>query len=457
MAGLLGLALIIAINLLWFRNDVGFFGVHPHPYWIVVLLIATRYGFRGGLWAGSLCAIAFVAFFKFARPGIAYRDLLDSGIFTMPLLFLVVGLIVGQIREFQKRQFNETKKELEEIRADFDQLSTSYEALNKAKQGVDTRIISQEHTLSTLYEAAQALKSLEERDIYPAVLELVHDFISAEAGSIYTLTENRLQLAASSGTQEDIPRPQDVDPSEGMMGRALAAGKTISMNMLVAGKDFESSAASEIIISSPMIDSKNRMLGVLNIHKLAFDKFNPQAIRMISLLADWSAAAIENARTFRETKDRNISDDITGAYTANYLEERLKEEFNRARRYHLSFSTLVLCIEDFQTFSMKVKEDVLTVFSFIIQNKTRNVDLLFHSGDPGMYVILMPNTPLDGAKVVRGMILKEIEAFEFKPYEDKERTLHLRIGAAEIDEEIKEPDELIHNATEEMDTLNQEI
>jgi len=456
MAGLLGIAALIAINLLWFRNDVGFFGVHPHPYWIVILLIATRYGFRGGLWSGFLCAITFVALFKFTRPGLDYRELMAIEPLTTPALFLVMGLIVGQIREVQKRQFNEREKELGEVKAAFDQLSDSYEVLNKMKQELDTRIISQEHTLSTLYEAAQALKSLQERDIYPAILELVHDFISAEAASIYMLSENRLQFVASSGDRQDITYPRDIDPSKGMAGRALAASKTITMNVLVTSEDFESNSDFKTIISSPLIGSKNQVLGVLNIHKLPFDKFNPQAVRVTTLLADWSAAAIENARTFQETKDKNISDDITGAYTFNYLQERLEEEYNRARRYRFPLSILVIDIKDFHTFSDEVKEDILTVFSLIILNKTRGVDLLFHSDAPGRYVMLLPNTPLAGARVVQENIVKEVGAFKFKPYEDKEKSLCLRIGIAGMTDETKDPDQIISNAIEEINALVKE-
>jgi len=456
MAGLLGIAALIAINLLWFRNDVGFFGVHPHPYWIVILLIATRYGFRGGLWSGFLCAITFVALFKFTRPGLDYRELMAIEPLTTPALFLVMGLIVGQIREVQKRQFNEREKELGEIKAAFDQLSDSYEVLNKVKQELDTRIISQEHTLSTLYEAAQALKSLQERDIYPAILELVHDFISAEAASIYMLSENRLQLVASSGDRQDITYPRDIDPSKGMAGRALAASKTITMNVLVTSEDFESNSDFKTIISSPLISSKNQVLGVLNIHKLPFDKFNPQAVRVTTLLADWSAAAIENARTFQETKDKNISDDITGAYTFNYLQERLEEEYNRARRYRFPLSILVIDIKDFHTFSDEVKEDILTVFSLIISKKTRGVDLFFHSDAPGRYVMLLPNTPLEGASVVQENIVKEVGAFKFKPYEDKEKALCLRIGIAGMTDETEDPDQIISNAIEEMNPLMKE-
>ena len=44
----------------------------------------------------------------------------------------------------------------------------------------DTHIISQEQTVSTLYEAAQSLRSLNEEDIYPSVLVLLRDHVGVQ-------------------------------------------------------------------------------------------------------------------------------------------------------------------------------------------------------------------------------------------------------------------------------------
>jgi diguanylate cyclase (GGDEF)-like protein len=356
-------------------------------------------------------------------------------------------MIVGEIREVQKRKFEELQSDLEGLREAFDQLSRSYETVNKAKQELDTRIISQEHTLSTLYDAAQALKSLQEKEIYPAVLQLVRNFISAEACSIYMLSENRLKLISSSGDPTKGQRKIDADVDDGMMGRAFSSGETVSLNFFVSAKDFDEHDGSGIIISAPLVNSNKQTLGVLNIEKLPFVKFNPQTVRMASLLADWCGAAIENARTYKETKDRNISDDITGAYTYGYLRERLKEEFSRARRYKHPLSVLSLDIADFPSFSAEVKRDVLTVLSLVLQNKLRSVDLLFHGSDPGRYIIVLPDTPLEGAQVAKERVLKEINAFKFRPYEDEKRLLHIEIAEKGLSEDRKGPEDLIPEAS----------
>lgn len=447
VGGLLGLSLLVVINLLWFREEIGFLRVHPHPYWIVILLIATRYGFRGGLWTGFLAAGIYVALLKLGRHDLSLWELADTRYLVTPVLFLVVGMIVGEIREVQKRKFEQLESDHESLREAFDQLSRSYEAMDRAKEELDTRIISQEHTLSTLYDAAQGLKSLQEKEIYPAALELLKDFLSAEACSIYMLSDNRLKLVIGSGDPAKLERKKEVDPGDGMMGRAVSSGETVSLNFFVSSRDFSQLEGSEIIISAPLVSSNKQTLGVLNIEKLPFVKFNPQTVRMASLLADWCSAAIENARTYKETKDRNISDEITDAYTYSYLQERLKEEFSRARRYKTPLSVLSLDIVDFSVFSDQVKQDVLTVLSLVLKNKLRVVDLLFHGSNPGRYVIILPGTSVEGARVPKQRILDEINAFMFRPYEDDEKLLQIEMAERGLSEDIKGPEELIPKAS----------
>ena len=443
VGGLLGISVLMVINLLWFRDKIGFLGVHPHPYWIVILLIATRYGFRGGVWTGFLAAGIYLAMLKMGRHDLSLWELADTRYLVTPVLFLVVGMIVGEIREVQKRKFEQLETDHESLREAFDQFSRSYEAMDKANQELDTRIISQEHTLFTLYAAAHGLKSLQEKEIYPAVLELVKDFLSAEACSIYMLSDNRLKLVIGSGDPAKLERKKEVDPGDGMMGRAFSSGETVSLNFFVSSRDFSQLEGSEIIISAPLVNSKKQTLGVLNIEKLPFVKFNPHTVRMASLLADWCSAAVENARTYKETKDRNISDEITDAYTYTYLQERLKEEFSRARRYKTPLSVLSLDIVDFSVFSDQVKQDVLTVLSLVLKNKLRDIDLLFHGSNPGRYVIILPNTPVEGALVPKQRILDEVNAFMFRPYEDDEKLLQIEMAEKGLSEDIKRSEELI--------------
>jgi len=402
---LLGFALITAVNVMWFRANLGFVGISPHPYWVVVLLLSSRYGFLAGLFSGVVSATLAVGLSIIGRQGTTIYELWKL-LLGEPILFLAVGCILGEISQTLKSRYEALLGEHEELQDVFAKLRERYDALVKAKQEVDTRILSQEQTLTTMHETAQALRSLSEGELYPAALEMVAKFLGAEASSIYLFEDGRLKLKATLGDLENRKRPGDLLPDEGLMGRAFTSGHVASANVLLEMYEKGVLPDSDSLIATPLLTSGSKVLGVLNIEKLPFLKFNSQTIRMAEVFSGWCADALENALLYSDTKSRTITDDITGAYTISYMNARLVEECARARRYKTDLAMIVLDILGYVEYSETEQREILTALSKALKTLLRNIDLLFSGEEPGRYIILMPNTPLVGAKVVGGKIVQ---------------------------------------------------
>ena len=447
---ILGLAVLVAANFIWFSGNPGFAGINPHPYWLVVLPIAARYGFRAGAVSGVMAALTLLAMQKLSHPERILSQFLEIENLTLPILFVSGGVLLGELRESQIRRYQALKDTLQTLMAAHKDLTHRYDALNRAKQELDTHIISQEQTLTTVYEAAKGLKSLEEEDIFPGVVEIMVDFLSAEACSIYMLSEGRLLLSASQDPPSGFERRRELSLDEGMAATAIASRRTVSLNALTPSKDFSKLAATGIVICVPLLNSKNQVLGVLNIEKLPFIKFNPQTVRLASIIGEWCGSAIENARTYKDTRDRNISDDVTGAYTYIYFLKRLREEFMRAQRYGQALSLITFEIIDFTEIEDGHQQDILTVISLVFKNKLRAVDLFFHDREASRYFIVLPGTPLAGAHVVNCKMIEEIEAFKFRPYRDENRALSIRTGVAVFDSDMEQPEDLIAQVIHEI-------
>lgn len=448
---LLGFIVMTAINILFFRDDMGFYSFRYNPYWIIILAIAARYGFGGGLIAGITGGVMMLSLIKISEPDFAIKELMRFKYLTTPVLFIVVGAFLGEIREMQKRQFDKLNNKYKELQDSFGVLSTKYDALNMAKQELDTRIIGQEQTISTLYESAQALKSLKEEDIYPAVLKILKEFVSTEECSIYKASGDKLKMIANLGWHGDNNHPLEVDIEEGIMGQAFSTGKTVSINDVLKADEPYNFSDLNLIVSAPITTSEKVVLGVLNIEKMPFVKFNLQSIKMVSILAEWCGSALENARTYKETKDRNIADDITGAYTYDYLCKRIEEEFNKARRYKFTFGILVFKIAEYDLIPEMKRQDILPVFKTVFANIVRKTDLLFVGSDPGSFVFLFPFTPIKGINIVKNKLINAIDEFKFRPYGDENKLLKINTGVAEFNDEMETYTELIQAAVEDMD------
>ncbi|MBU1040022.1 MAG: GAF domain-containing protein [Proteobacteria bacterium] len=445
---LLGFSLITAVNVMWFRANLGFVGVSPHPYWVVVLLLASRYGFLAGLFSGVVSAALAVGLSIIGRQGTTIYELWKL-LLGEPILFLAVGCILGEISQSLKSRYEALLGEHEELQEVFEKLRERYDALVKAKQEVDTRILSQEQTLTTMHETAQALRSLSEGELYPAALEMVAKFLNAEASSIYLFEDGRLKLKASHGELENRKRPGDLLPDEGLMGRAFATGHVASANVLLEMYEKGVLPDSDTLIAAPLLTSGNKVLGVLNIEKLPFLKFNSQTIRMAEVFSGWCADALENALLYSDTKSKTITDDITGAYTISYMNARLLEECARARRYKTDLAMIVLDILGYVEYSESEQREILTALSKALKTLLRNIDLLFSGDEPGRYIILMPNTPLIGAKVV-GRKIVELVGDMGSVVESAQGPLPVGMGVSAFDEASNTPELIFQTAIADL-------
>ena len=439
---MLSLLLLSAVNFYLFSGDIGYTKASPHPYWLVVVLVAVRYGFGGGFWAGVLAAIFFVGF-RMLRAAPAPLDFADLGLWVQPLLFLSAGIVLGEIREQQKRRFEGVELEISERQRAYERLEKQYKALGKAKKEIDGHIISQEQTLYTLYEAAQALRSLDEKDICPAALDLLREYMHVNECSIYVLEDEVLKLKAAIREEGGVA-PASLPRDAGMVGRALLHGEAVSLNKHLRT---EIPKDGPVIVSPIHHPSNATALGIVAVDKMPFLKFTPESVKMVSMIADWCGASLINARVHKGAKSKLIVDEILQAYTSDYLKQRLLEEFLRARRYELPLSILVLRLPE--STRAKGGEDMLIAFSLALKEQLRKIDLLFLSQREREFILLLPNTPIQGARVVSGNLRRQFEQLYQKQSGVAGRQSEIIIGASAFIEELKEPQALLRLALED--------
>ncbi|MBN2139504.1 MAG: GAF domain-containing protein [Desulfovibrionaceae bacterium] len=444
----LGLSLLGALNFILFPQDPGFTNVSPHPYWALILAIAIRYGFWGGLSSGLACCLLFVALKLPKIPDPSLFEIINLDLWGRPLMFLAVGAILGEVRQTQIVRQREVSAERDRYKESYEKLLGQYDALSRAKQEIDTRIISQEHTLSTVYEAAQALRSLNQEEIYPAVLDLLKDYLDVSECAIYMLEDEVLRLKSWLGPDHSPP-PEVADKGRGMIGQAFAKNKTVVLSEIV--EDMEKGGGP--IIAAPIASIQDgRVAGVISISSMPFLKFTPESARMVSLIADWCGTSLENALRYKHTKDKLIADEMIDAYTSEYLKDRLVEEFKRSRRYKIPLSLLFLRFPSFGNISDKNREDLLLTLSLVLKNWTRDIDLLFLHDVPGQFVLLLPNTPLQGAKVVAKNIQTTFRSIYAGMGEQDAALAGLGVGVATFSEDLADPGDMLNSA--EKDALS---
>lgn len=193
---------------------------------------------------------------------------------------------------------------------------------------------------------------------------------------------------------------------------------------------------------------KEKLRGIITLDNKGFGAmYAQQDLDMLNTLADEAAVAIENAYLYEEA----ITDGLTRVYHHKYFILRLKEELSRSRRYKHPLSLIMLDVDHFKLFNDKyghlAGDEVLKSVADLIKKNTRESDVVARYGGEE-FVILLPETPLEGAKnagnrimlklsqagavEVAEQIRKNVELYKFV-FLDKALQITASLGVAEFD------------------------
>lgn len=125
--------------------------------------------------------------------------------------------------------------------------------------------------------------------------------------------------------------------------------------------------------------------------------------------------AVSAAARLLETEDRRGAiarrqsiaahvDPLTGCGTLDALDRRIREEFERARRYRVNFALVLLDVDGMRAINERLGRDgghrVLADLGKLLQRELRGPDFVARYGGEE-FLLLLPETDLDGA---RGMV-----------------------------------------------------
>jgi polysaccharide biosynthesis protein PelD len=443
-----GLGLLVLLDFLLFPGSPGYANVDPHPYWLVVIPIAARYGSLPGYAAGALCALVYLLF---AAGRGSFGDLLEMRTLLEPILFFVGGAALGELREAHKRAHLDLARRYDELEENVQDLAERYLASMELSRELERRIVEQTSTVTTLYGAARALDGLDARALAPAVLELAESFVDATASSLYLRREGKFLLEAT--RPANLQRPEELDVTQGLAAVVVGERRPATVRELLAEATPAQIMRGGAIMGAPLLSEDREVMGVILIERMPFLRFTSASAKLFALLGDWASGAFQRALRFQRTRDRNVEDELTGAYNYAYVLKRLGEEVERSRLYDLPLSVLALRVEGYPRIPPVRLPGVLRTLSLVFRQGTRSIDVLGQHTDAGSFVILLPHLTLEEASAAGERLRREIEAFDFKPFDD-DSPLRVTPGAAGYGGQT--PEQLVAEAIQAMETADEE-
>lgn len=171
-------------------------------------------------------------------------------------------------------------------------------------------------------------------------------------------------------------------------------------------------ASSALILPLKM---RHDALGVLEILSDKQGAFQVEGIPLLKSLADQVAIAISNALLFEQVHQLASTDALTGLYNRHRFFELGEREVERALRYSLPLSAMMLDIDHYKkvndAFGHAVGDQVLSAVARMLNRHLREIDLISRYGGDE-FAVLLPDTDLAYAARAAERVRLQVEGME---------------------------------------------
>ncbi len=280
--------------------------INPHPYWIAVLLLSLQYGTISGLIAASI-AIAGTVLIGLPEPDIEerYFNYLVR-VWTQPVLWLLVALLLGSFRARQIEQRDELLRQADELRTRGATLLDHANNLKARCSTLERHIATHQRSdTSQLLAALSRLSEAEPGRWAPALKTALSTGFPGGRLALYTADGDRMRLlfaheAAADGTAAPFSRQQPPAPEIAsgapLLATVVGAGRGVSVLTAADDTALAGLGIAAVPIFAEHAGSVPKVSGLLLAEHLPADQIDAALLRRLGVVAAHLAPVLAQSR-----------------------------------------------------------------------------------------------------------------------------------------------------------------
>jgi diguanylate cyclase (GGDEF)-like protein len=261
--------------------------------------------------------------------------------------------------------------------------------------------------------------------------------------ALYRPEEDRLIVAATHGYPAATVKDVRIEPGSWVVGHVFASGRPVLVpdtrqltGMSSGGRQYRTYSFAAV----PMF-AGTETVGVLTATDKrdgsAFDAHDAAALRTFSVSASLALVAARSDTEVHRLSFAATLDSLTGLFNRPYLDARLHQEVERARRGSSSLTVLLADIDDFKTindtYGHQAGDAVLRMVGTVLRSTVRVFDVCARYGGDE-FAILMPTSDRSTAAACAERIRHHVsEAHEGADEHVNLPPLTMSIGVAVIE------------------------
>jgi diguanylate cyclase (GGDEF)-like protein len=315
--------------------------------------------------------------------------------------------------------------------------------------------------LAAFHQIARALtSSLDLESILITIMRQMERFYRPETWTLLLTDEQRKDLycVIADGHFDSQLAEIRIPIGQGVAGGVAERGEPVILPNVEASnaviRKFERQVDFEIRSAVCMpLRSRQKTLGVMQLFNLPPEAFSEPSIATLTVLSDFAAIAIENARTFQRVQELTITDECTGLYNLRHFENSLQQEIARCERFSTPMSIIFVDLDHFKLvndqYGHQVGSHLLAEVSSTLKSQVRSIDLCFRYGGDE-FVVLLPGTDKRTAARVAERLLSTLRKTSFLMLPALSLNVRASIGIASYPEDGGSGEEVLNAADTRM-------
>jgi len=320
-----------------------------------------------------------------------------------------------------------------------------------------------EEILSSLLDISRSIAPLlDPEHLFQTILDKSLQLLNAEQGSLMILDHNTSELLveARKGYAEVVSTGMRLKTEECIAGKVVESGRPLLVKDIerdpVIKQPNRPHYKTRSFISMP-IKIEDRVEGVINVSdKMDGHTFDEYDLKLLESFTANAAIAIQRSLFYKQTeslKELSITDPLTGLYNRRHINDRLKEEVTRFKRYYHPFSFLMMDIDNFKayndTFGHIKGDQVLKVLADTVAGSLRTIDIAGRFGGDE-FVVILSQTPKVDAISIANRLKEKINAVLSKfNVEESSEKMTISMGLTTFPDDTSFLEEILEK-TDEM-------
>ncbi|MBL8896474.1 MAG: hypothetical protein JNM84_02550 [Planctomycetes bacterium] len=392
----------LGVEALFSPRSFGSLGLHPHPYWIAVLAIATLRGLLAGLGTVAAMVLLYGAGIAFAATNGNFSRIVTLENFLEPVLWCVVTYVVGQSHDRWASRHRDLEEEIDALVSELGRLRGENQVLTAANKILERGLVDQTTSFRRLSGIAQRMDDASGDGCLALAMELVHEHLGVERAAAFQILPNgALELRRAHGwTVAEHPRVVGLAQRSELVREALQSGDLVDGFAPGARVGEEGP-----LVAMPLFDAHGALTHLLTIDQIPASRLTPTTVGTFGVIGALSQSGIQRADRALEGAWWEVSEEVLDAPervigSPAELGAHILLEAERVNRYGGATSCALIHAPRLPSGARSAREELEKLAQRLLARDLRDVDQLYRFGYPGCYVALLSQCDDRGARAV---------------------------------------------------------